>query len=292
MKVYSLMNQKGGVGKSTIAVCLAHGLSLDGFRVLLVDTDAQRNSTLSCYGSFPDPNEHPYSTFELLYYTPDELTKQGIRVEDIIIHTPHCDLIPASQRLAIIEPMIVSQIGKEFRLQRAFEQIKDLYDFVIIDSPPVLGTISVNDLTASTGVIIPSLADLYSLSALGEIQQQINTVNEFTRKNDPVRTCGIVLNLFDAAQIVSRDLGHMIDETAETFGIRIFETRIRKCSTISKAQAEMSSLWDYTQKHRRSASYVLNGVMDFYAFIKEFLKAEGIRSKGNLTKYMNANFDM
>ena len=84
----------------------------------------------------------------------------------------------------------------------------------------------------------------------------------------------------------------MIDETAETFGIRIFETRIRKCSTISKAQAEMSSLWDYTQKHRRSASYVLNGVMDFYAFIKEFLKAEGIRSKGNLTKYMNANFGM
>lgn len=292
MKVYSLMNQKGGVGKSTIAVCLAHGLSLDGFRVLLVDTDAQRNSTLSCYGSFPDPSEYPYSTFELLYYTGEELERHGIRVEDTIIHTEHCDLIPASQQLAVIEPMIVSQIGKEFRLQRAFEQIKDLYDFVIIDSPPVLGTISVNDLTASTGVIIPSLADLYSLSALGEIKQQINTVNEFTRKEDPVKICGILLNLFDATQVVSRDLGSMIDETAQTFGIRIFDTHIRKCATISKAQAEMSSLWDYTHKHRRGASYVLNGVADFYSFIKEFLKSEGIRSKGKLAKYMKTNFNI
>ena len=290
MKVYSLMNQKGGVGKSTIAVCLAHGLQLDGFKVLLVDTDAQRNSTLNVLANFPDENKHPYSTYDILFNSKEELRNKNIDVHEMIIHTEDCDIIPSSTQLAAIEPQIVGKIGKEYRLAEALKKVEDEYDFVIIDSPPVVGTISINDLTASDGVIIPVLADLFSLSALGEISLQIESVNEYLRKSNPVRVSGILLNAYDPKLTVQRETAEMFAETASMLNMTIYETYIRKSTTIAKSQAEMVNLWKYTLGIKRKDSYVYNGVNDYFSFIKEFMKKEDIPMKGNLQKYMKSNF--
>lgn len=294
MKVYSLMNRKGGVGKSTIAVNLANGLHMDGYRVLLIDTDAQRNTTMTAYnGVFPDENEHPLSVYELFLYSKEELQENNIDIHDVIIHTENCDLIPASKMLSAIEPVIISRIGKEYRLAQALAKIEDEYDFAIIDTPPVLGTISVNAITASDGIIIPVKADSsYSINALGDIYEQIINVNEYLRRNNPVHVCGILYNEYVVNSSVNRDAESYYREAAEMMHIDIFNAKIRRSATINKAQGAAENLWTYTAGISKKEPYILNGVNDYYAFINELLKKEGVSPKGKLRKFMKGNFEI
>lgn len=289
MKVYSLMNQKGGVGKTTVAVNLAHGLHMDGFRVLLIDADSQRNTTMTAYAGFPNESDYPYSTYDIFFNSKEELQEKGIDIHDMIIHTEDCDLIPASNKLSAIEPQIVGRIGKEYRLAQTLAKIEEEYDFAIIDTPPVIGTISVNVIVASDGIIIPVNADSFSLSALGDIYMQINTVNEYIRKDNPVHISGILQNEYVINSSANRDTEHNYKEASEVMGVEIFNTKIRRCSTINKAQVAMENLWKYTYHLPKKESYVFNGVKDYLEFIEELLKKDGLSLNGKLSKYMKAN---
>lgn len=289
MKVYSLMNQKGGVGKSSISVNLAHGLQMDGFRVLLVDTDAQRNATQIAYAGFPDVQEHPYSTYDIFYNSKEELQAKGINVRDMIIHTENCDLIPASTSLSLIDTQIAWKIDKDYRLAQALAKVEDQYDFAIIDAPPALGTISINVIVASDGIIIPALTDYLSLTALGDFFLQVTTVNEYIRKEVPVRICGILFNNYVVNSSTNNDVDKKYREAAEAMNLEIFTTKIRRSATIDKALKEMENLWTYTNRLPNKKPYVFNGVIDFYSFINELLIKEGIPTNGKLKEFMVEN---
>lgn len=289
MKVFSLMNQKGGVGKSSISVNLAHGLQMDGFRVLLVDTDAQRNATQIAYAGFPDEKEYPYSTYDIFFNSKEELQAKGIDIHKMIIPTENCDLIPASPMLSAIDTQIVGKIDKDYRLAQALAKVEDQYDFAIIDAPPALGTISINVIVASDGIIVPALTDYLSLTALGDFYVQVSSVNEYIRKDVPVRICGILFNNYVVNSSTNKDVEKKYTEAAEAMNLSIYETKIRRSATVDKALKEMENLWTYTNRLPNKKPYVYNGVIDYFSFIEEFLEKEGIPSKGKLKEFMEEN---
>ena len=164
-EVIAVINQKGGVGKSTTAQAIGQGLTLKGYKVLFVDLDAQGNLTYSLNAS-----QSNKTVLEVL-------TKQ-VDAKDTIQKTATGDIMPSSLQLSGADLML-TEMGKEYRLKEALEPIKSKYDYIIIDTPPALGILTVNALTACTGVIIPAQADIYSLQGIGQLNSTIEAVKKY-----------------------------------------------------------------------------------------------------------------
>ena len=162
LKSYAIINQKGGVGKSTTAEALGAGLTLKGYKVLFIDLDAQGNLTYTL-----GANSKGYNSLDVL--------TQEATAEAAIQHTDRGDIIPSTPALAGADTAITST-GKEYRLKEALEPLKKSYDFIVIDTPPALGILTINALTACTGAVIPAQADIYSLQGISQLNQTIETV--------------------------------------------------------------------------------------------------------------------
>lgn len=244
----SIINQKGGVGKSTTALALGAGLTLIGFKVLYIDLDTQGNLTYAL-----GARDTGLTAFEVLTKTAE--------IYDVIQSTPQGDIIPASPALAGADT-VINEVGKEYRLREALGSRQGTYNYVIIDTPPALGILTINALTACKRIIIPAQADIFSLQGIGQLHSTIKTVKRYC--NPSLKIEGILLTRFNSRTVLSRDITQMIDQTAKQLHTRLFKTTIREAIAVKEAQANQQDIFSYAPKGKATE--------DYRNFIKELLE--------------------
>lgn len=248
MHVYAVINQKGGVGKTTTVSSLAKGLALRGNRVLAVDLDAQANLTYSCGADVTGTAALSVLTGEM-------------KASEAVCHTEQFDVIPAAKGLAGADAFI-TDTGKEYRLKEALDELQNDYDYVVIDTPPALGILTVNALTACTSVIIPAQADIYSLQGIEQLGETIRPVKKYC--NPGLYIEGILLTRYNSRSVLSRDMVNFMDRLAQNLETKVFSTRIREAVSIREAQLMKQDIYTYAAKSNVAA--------DYNAFIDELLK--------------------
>lgn len=250
MRTIAIINQKGGVGKSTTALAVGAGLTLKGFSVLFIDLDAQGNLSYSLGAS-----TQGYNAMGVLQ-NPETIKEQ-------IQHTGQADIIASSPALAGADTLI-TETGKEYRLKEALERIKASYDYCIIDTPPALGILTVNALTACKGAIIPAQADIYSLQGITQLNSTIETIKKYC--NSSLTVMGIVLTRFNSRAIITKEVTELIEQTAQSLNTKVFNAKIRECTAIKEAQAVKENILTYAPRS--------NATADYTALIEEILKGE------------------
>ncbi|MCL2254988.1 MAG: AAA family ATPase, partial [Lachnospiraceae bacterium] len=203
-EIIAVLNQKGGVGKSTTALTLGKAFAVRGFKVLFVDIDAQGN--LSYTVKAKNTTSADITALDLLI--------GKVKVNKAIQRTSQADIIASSPSLALADS-VIADAEKEYRLKKALTEIHSSYDYIIIDTPPVLGILTINALTACTGAIIPAQADIYSLQGIAQLYKTILTVKQHC--NSSLKVMGILLTRYNARTIISRDVADMVDTTARQF---------------------------------------------------------------------------
>jgi chromosome partitioning protein len=239
-EIFAIINQKGGVGKTTTAHALGAGISTKGFKVLLLDLDAQGNLSHSLGAALKDP----VSAMDVLI--------KEVSAEDAVVRGEKLTYIPSSPALAGAD-MIISQTGKEYRLKEALEPILEYYDYVVIDTPPALGILTVNALTACTKVIIPAQADIYSLQGIGQLYGTIEAVRRYCNPN--LKITGILLTRYSSRSILTRDITNMIEQTAGRLETIVYKTTIREAVAIKEAQAQQMDIFSYAPKGKATDDY-------------------------------------
>ena len=238
-KAIAVINQKGGVGKSTTALAIGAGLSLKGYSVLFIDLDAQGNLSYTL-----GADTQGYNAMGVLERP--ETAKEEIQ------HTPQGDIIASSPKLAGADKLL-EETGKEYRFKEALESLQGAYDFIIVDTPPALGILTINALTACTGAIIPAQADIYSLQGIAQLNSTIETVKKYC--NPSLSIMGIVITRFNGRSIIRREVAEMLEQTAEQLHTKLFKARIRECTALVEAQATKQSIYKYSPKSNATADY-------------------------------------
>lgn len=239
MKTLAIINQKGGVGKSTTALAIGAGLILKGYRVLSIDLDAQGNLSYTMRATTQD-----YNILRVL--------QNPKAIKEEVQHTEQGDIIAGSPFLSGADTLI-TQTGKEYRLKEALETIAGEYDYCIVDTPPALGILTINALTACTGVIIPSQADIYSLQGIAQLNNTIEAVRKYCNPSLTIK--GIVLTRFNGRSIIRKEVAEMLEQTAEQFQTKLYNSRIRECTALVEAQATRQSIYNYSPKSNATADY-------------------------------------
>jgi chromosome partitioning protein len=247
-QVIAFANQKGGVAKTTTTLNLAVAFTEQGYDVLAVDLDPQGNLTMS-QGLDPDTVER--SMFDVLV--------RQLPIEEVIHHV-EIDLAVSSIDLAGAELALSSMIGRERALQKALVPVRNRYHFILIDTPPSLGLLTINALTASDAVIVPVQCEYLSLRGLVQLESTLSMIRE--NLNPVVEIKGILPTMFDNRTLHSREAVEML---RENFGDLVFDTRIRKTVRYAEAPVQGSSVLKYdptgpaAQAYRELAKEVLNG---------------------------------
>lgn len=248
--IYTVATQKGGVGKTTTAAALWAGLSLKGYKCLAIDLDPQ------CNLSFTAGADTTRKTALSL------LTGEA-PAEETIQQTAAGDIIPASKSLAGADAFI-TDTGKEYRLKEALEPIQARYDYIVIDTPPALGILTVNALTACNSVIVPAQADIFSLQGIDQLQATIDPVRKYC--NPTLHIEGLLLTRYNARTALSRDVSEIMQQLAQKLGTKVFNTTIREGIAVKEAQISQRTIFDYAPKAKVTD--------DYRAFIEEILKPE------------------
>ena len=247
-KVIAFANQKGGVAKTTTTLNLGVALGELGKRVLLVDLDPQGNLTMS-QGMNPDAIER--SMFDVLVHR--------VPISDVI-HTVEVDIAVASIDLAGAELALSALIGRERALEKALVEVRDRYDFILMDTPPSLGLLTINAFVAATSVIVPVQCEYLSLRGLVQLENTLAMVRE--NLNPEVRVEGIVPTMYDGRTLHAREAIEILEEH---FGDLVYDTRIRKTVRYAEAPVKGSSVLRYepsgpaAQAYRDLAKEVLDG---------------------------------
>jgi chromosome partitioning protein len=247
-RVISFANQKGGVAKTTTTLNLGVALAEQELKVLLVDLDPQGNLTMS-QGLNPDTIER--SMFDVLVHR--------LPIQEVIHHT-EVDLAVSSIDLAGAELALSSMIGRERALEKALAPVKENYDYVLIDTPPSLGLLTINALVASNGVIVPVQCEYLSLRGLVQLENTLSMIRE--NLNPDVGIEGILPTMYDSRTLHSREAVEILQEN---FGDLVFETKIRKTVRYAEAPVKGSSVLKYdpsgnaAQAYRELAKEVLDG---------------------------------
>lgn len=238
--IITVINQKGGVGKTTTAQALGAGLHEQGYKVLFIDLDPQGNLTDALQA-----RSETGGAYELLTTGRANVTSRG-----------YADLITSSPELAADLSLPADS------LKRAVEGYTDLYHYILIDTPPALNSLSINALAAAQGLIIPAQADRYSLQGIGQLYQSIQAVKETI--NPGLFILGIVLTRHNPRTILGADLTEVMRETAEALGTKLFNTSIREAVAIREAQ--------YLQRNPLEYAPASNVVQDYKALTAEIVK--------------------
>src|SRR5580765_1555970 len=237
-QVIALANQKGGVAKTTTTLNLGVALVERGKRVLCVDLDPQSNLTMS---QGIDPDELDRTMFDVLVHkTP---------LEDVILER-EIDLAASSIDLAGAELALSSMIGRERALQKALLPVRGRYDYVLIDTPPSLGLLTINALTAADGVIVPVQCEYLSLRGLIQLENTLTMIRE--NLNPDVRIQGILPTMFDGRTLHAREAVEILEEN---FGGLVFDTRIRKTIRYAEAPVKGTSVLKYDSKGKAAKAY-------------------------------------
>lgn len=247
-EIITIINQKGGVGKSTTAYAIGAGLSFKGFKVLYIDLDAQGNLSYTI-GSSSD------------YLSAMDVLSGTASARQAIQNIEGVEIIPASATLTTADTAIIS-VGKEYRLKEAIEPIEKEFDYIIIDTPPALGILTINALTACTSVIIPAQADIYSLQGISQLYSTIQAVKQYC--NPELKISGIVLTRYNHRAILSREVAETIKEAAENINTKLYRTSIRECISVKEAQANKQDIFTYAPKS--------NAAIDYAALVDEILE--------------------
>ena len=237
-QVIAFANQKGGVAKTTTTLNLGVALAERGQRVLAVDLDPQGNLTMS---QGLDPDALDRSMFDVLVH------KTPI-VE--VIHHQEIDLAVSSIDLAGAELALSSMIGRERALQKALLPVRSDYDFILIDTPPSLGLLTINALTAADGVIVPVQCEYLSLRGLIQLENTLTMIRD--NLNPDVRIRGILPTMFDGRTLHAREAVEILEEN---FGDIVFETRIRKTVRYAEAPVKGTSVLKYDSKGNAAKAY-------------------------------------
>ncbi|MFW6268832.1 MAG: ParA family protein [Bacillota bacterium] len=240
-KIISVVNQKGGVGKSTTAVNLGACLADKGKQVLLVDIDPQGNATS---GLGIEKSDLELSIYDVLI--------DGVAVEDTILETDYTGyyILPANIDLAGAEIELVSEISREQKLKNIVDIIKDKFDYIFIDCPPSLGLLTLNALTASDSIIVPIQCEYYALEGLGQLIQTVNLVQDSL--NPELVIEGVLLTMYDARTNLSQQI---IDEVNNYFADEVFDTVIPRNVRLSEAPSFGKPIIEYDASSRGAEAY-------------------------------------
>lgn len=238
--IISVLNQKGGVGKTTSCAALAEGLQARGFSVLSVDLDSQGDLS---YIMRADVEEAP---------TMREVMREEIPAAEAIQHTEAGDVLPADVDLAGVEMEIISKWGREFILKNALAEVSKKYDYIIIDCPRGLGILTINALAASDRVIIPMAAASLSIKGL---RQLVKITEEVRAKLNPGLTYdGILITRYDGRANVRKDQRSMIEKFAEQLSCKVYGP-IREAAAVEEAQTAQTGLQEYAAGSKVAGDY-------------------------------------
>lgn len=253
MEVIATANQKGGAGKTSTAAALWSYLNAHGRKALAVDMDSQGNLSLIADAETDGP-----TVFGALL--------REIQLQDAIQHTAQGDIVAASPLQSAADTAL-QMLGKERRLKEALDTVAAAYDFVIVDTPPHMGVLTINALAAADRVLIPAQADLFSLHGIGQIADSIRDVREYCN-NSSLQVDGILLTRFSDRANVSKAVRDALRERAEAMGGRLYSATIRDAVAVKEAQIAHKSIFDYAPGAKVAGDYT--------EFCKEFL--EGVET--------------
>ena len=248
-KVIVVANQKGGVAKTTTSVNLASGLAYYKKKVLLIDLDPQGNATS---GLGIDKNNLDSSVYDVLVnFEP---------IEQVVVNvSKKLDVLPAKVELAGAEMELVSAISREMRLKNALDEVRDQYDYVVIDTPPSLGLLTLNALTAANSFLVPIQCEYYALEG---VTQLLNTIKVVQKNLNPRLSMeGILMTMHDNRTNLSNQV---VEDVKETFKDKVFNTYISRNVRVSEAPSFGQSIIDYDPKSK--------GAQQYLALAKEVIK--------------------
>lgn len=249
-KIIAVANQKGGVAKTTTSTALAAGLKQRGFRVLAIDADPQGNLSDTAGAE----NEESVTLYEVLK---DEAT-----TEEAIQHLELFDIIPANIMLAGAE-MNLQSLGKEQRLKERLTTVAEDYDYIVIDTPPSLGVLTINAFTAANEIIIPTTAGIYATKGMVQLDDTIKNVRKYCYNQD-LKVAGILVTRFNPRANINKDMKTLTDKISVSLNIPIFKTYIRNSVAVEEAQAHKLDIFSYNE-----GSTVAE---DYNNFIEEYLQ--------------------
>ncbi|NLK63379.1 MAG: ParA family protein [Fusobacteria bacterium] len=241
MGIISIVNQKGGVGKTTTAVNVSSFLALQNKKVLLIDLDPQGNATT---GLGIDKMGLDNSVYNVLI--------EDINIENVIIKNLYnnLDVLPAKIDLAGAEIELVGKMSREKKLKKSLDKIKSNYDVIIIDCPPSLGLLTINALSSSDSVIIPIQCEFYALEGLSQLLNTINIVK--SELNPELEIGGIILTMFDQRIKLSEEV---VKEVKNYFKDKVFETIIPRNVRLSESPSYGKPISEYDQKSKGALAY-------------------------------------
>lgn len=248
--IIAITNQKGGVGKTTTAINLAAALASKGVRTLVVDMDPQANSSMS----FLDIHELKRSVY-------DALTEPHVHLSDVIQPAEKVEnlaIAPSTIALAKIEAKLVGELDSHFRLKDELQAVQEQYDYVIIDTPPTLGIITVNALVAATHVLIPIQASYFALEGTDDLLETIDKIK--VRANPELQILGALITMYDKRTLLAKDIYEQIQHV---FGTKVFETVITKSVRLEESPAYRESIFTFAPRS--------TGAYEYYRLSEEVL---------------------
>lgn len=249
-KVIAFSNQKGGVGKTTSTVAVACALRRRGFSVLAVDLDPQGNLSF-CMGA--DSSELCASIYNVL--------KGDIKLRAAIQHTPQMDVVASNILLSGIE-LEFTNSGREYLLREALAPVLPSYDYVLIDSPPALGILTINTFTAADIIIVPMLSDIFSLQGIAQLHDTVMRVQKYC--NPGLTYGGILLTRCAPRTLLSTEIRGTAEMISQELDIPMFQTSIRSNIAVCEAQSLQMDLFEYAPK--------TPAAQDYAALVDEMLK--------------------